>query len=81
MTFGIIGSGSWATALAKILTDRKHSINWWIRNKNAIDYIVKNNNNPNYLRSAKFDISLLTMSAKIEDVVAQSNVLVVAVPS
>ena len=55
MTFGIIGSGSWATALAKILTDKKHSINWWIRNKNAIDYIVKNNNNPNYLRSAKFE--------------------------
>ena len=81
MTFGIIGSGSWATALAKILTDRKHSINWWIRNKNAIDYIGKKNNNPNYLRSAKFDTSLLTMSAKIEEVVAQSNVVVVAVPS
>ncbi|MFZ1533978.1 MAG: NAD(P)H-dependent glycerol-3-phosphate dehydrogenase [Chitinophagaceae bacterium] len=81
MHFGIIGSGSWATALAKILTDRKHSINWWIRNKNAIDYIGKKNNNPNYLRSAKFDTSLLTMSAKIEEVVAQSNVVVVAVPS
>ena len=81
MRFGIIGSGSWATALAKILTDRKHSINWWIRNKNAIDYIGKKNNNPNYLRSAKFDTSLLTMSAKIEEVVAQSNVVVVAVPS
>jgi len=81
MTFGIIGSGSWATALAKILTDKKHSINWWIRNTDAIDYIKKNSNNPNYLRSAKFDTSLLTMSPKIEDVVAQSNVLVVAVPS
>ena len=39
MTFGIIGSGSWA--IAKILTDKKHSINWWIRNTDAIDYIKK----------------------------------------
>ncbi len=81
MTFGIIGSGSWATALAKILTDKKHAINWWIRNPDTINYIREKGNNPYYLSSAKFDISLLTMSTEVRDVVAQSDVLVVAIPS
>ena len=81
MTFGIIGSGSWATALAKILTDKKHSINWWIRNANTIQHIQEHGNNPSYLTSAKFDTALLTMSASVKEVVAKSDVLVIAVPS
>ena len=81
MNFGIIGSGSWATALAKILTDKKHSINWWIRNAETIKYIRDNGNNPNYLSAAQFDNSLLTMSTSIKEAVADADVLVVAVPS
>jgi glycerol-3-phosphate dehydrogenase (NAD(P)+) len=81
MTFGIIGSGSWATALAKILTDKKHSINWWIRNEDSIRHIQQYHHNPHYLRSAGLDVSFLTMSTSIKDVVAKSDVLVIAVPS
>jgi glycerol-3-phosphate dehydrogenase (NAD(P)+) len=81
MQFGIIGSGSWATALAKILADRKHSIHWWIRNAETIDHIKKRGHNPRYLPTAHFDVSLLTMSTDIKEVVRNSNVLVIAVPS
>ena len=81
MTFGIIGSGSWATALAKILTDKKHTINWWIRNVDTIKHISDKGNNPGYLSLAKFDTSLLSMSTDVKEVVAKSDVLVVAVPS
>ncbi len=81
MVFGIIGSGSWATALAKILTDKKHAINWWIRNEETIRHISEKGFNPNYLSSAKFDTSLLTMSADVKEVVSKSDVLVIAVPS
>ena len=81
MRFGIIGSGSWATALAKILTDKKHSINWWIRNTDTIRHIDERGYNPRYLRNAKFDVSFLSMSADIRQVAAKSDVLVVAVPS
>ena len=81
MRFGIIGGGSWATALAKILTDRKHSINWWIRNQQTIDYIKEHCHNPNYLSSVKFDCSLLSLSSDVKEVVKNSDVLIVAVPS
>jgi glycerol-3-phosphate dehydrogenase (NAD(P)+) len=81
MRFGIIGSGSWATALTKILVDRKHAVNWWIRNADTISYMQLHHHNPNYLSAATFDVSLLSMSSDIKQVVQQSDVLIVAVPS
>jgi glycerol-3-phosphate dehydrogenase (NAD(P)+) len=79
--FGIIGGGSWATALAKILTDRKHSINWWIRNPEIIDHLQRQGHNPTYLSAAKFDVSLLSLSTDIREVIKRSDVIIVAVPS
>ncbi len=81
MTFGIIGGGSWATALAKILVDKKHAIHWWMRNDDTIKYISERKHNPHYLRSARFDTGLLSMSSDIRKVVKASDVLIVAVPS
>ena len=81
MRFGIIGSGSWATALAKILTDSKHSINWWIRNTDTLEHLMTKGNNPRYLSAAKFDTSFLTLSTAIKEVVANSDILVIAIPS
>ena len=81
MKFGIIGSGSWATAIAKILTDKKHAISWWIRNEETILHIKQRFHNPHYLSSTYFDVSLLNMSSSIKDVLAASDILIVAVPS
>jgi len=80
-TFGILGGGSWATALAKILTDKKHSINWWIRNDNTINQIQKAHHNPHYLSSVDFDISLLKMSTSIQEVIKNSEIVIIAIPS
>lgn len=79
--FGIIGSGSWATALVKILTDNQKNVNWWIRNNPVIQHIQNRRHNPHYLSSAYFDVSRLNMSDDINRIVEQSNVLVLAVPS
>ena len=81
MNFGIIGGGSWATALAKILTDKNHSIHWWIRNEDSIKHIQQRRHNPHYLSSVYFDTSLLSMSTDIKKVVDQSDVIVIGVPS
>lgn len=80
-TFGIIGSGSWATALAKILTDNKHPVNWWIRNEATINHFRAKHHNPHYLSAVHFDASLLSLSNDLEKVINNSGILVIAVPS
>jgi glycerol-3-phosphate dehydrogenase (NAD(P)+) len=81
MRFGVIGSGSWATALVKILTDNRQPVGWWIRNESTIRHIKARHHNPQYLPSVYFDTTLLTMSDKPADIVAAADCLVMAVPS
>ena len=81
MRFGLIGSGSWATALAKILTDNKYPIYWLIRSEATIRHLHHRHHNPHYLSSVYFDTSLLQLSNNIHEVVANSDCIVVAVPS
>jgi glycerol-3-phosphate dehydrogenase (NAD(P)+) len=81
MQFGMIGSGSWATALAKLLTDNGNNINWWIRNDTTIKTIQTRRHNPHYLHSAYFNVQQLSLSSNIAEVVANSDVLVIATPS
>lgn len=81
MRFGLIGSGSWATALAKILTDNRQSISWLIRSEPTISHIQKRHHNPHYLSSVYFDTSLLDLTSNPTEVVEKSDCLIVAVPS
>lgn len=81
MKIGIIGSGSWATALAKIVTDNKIPINWWVRNDDIIRHLHQRHHNPHYLSSVYFDTALLSLSTDVNKVVAESDCIVIAVPS
>jgi len=81
MKFGMIGSGSWATALTKILTDNLHPVKWWVRNNDTIQHLQKRKHNPHYLSAAYFDVSLLDISSNLEYVIEQSDVLIIASPS
>jgi len=81
MKFGIIGSGSWGTALAKILTDNKKEINWWIRSNSNITSFKHRRHNPHYLSSTFFDTKLIDFSTNAEDVIAKSDIIIIVVPS
>lgn len=81
MNFCIIGGGSWATALAKMLTDNGHSIGWWLRSQKMIDHINKRKHNPQYLSSVYFDTTKLHLSNTVAAVVEKADVIVICIPS
>jgi len=78
---GILGSGSWATALAKIVTDNNHSVNWLVRNEKIANHIRQRNHNPNYLSSVFFRNQQLSISCDIAEVVGKSDCIIIAIPS
>ncbi|MCH5598494.1 NAD(P)H-dependent glycerol-3-phosphate dehydrogenase [Niabella ginsengisoli] len=79
--FGVIGSGSWATALVKILTDNGNKVHWWVRNDASASYIKSRSHNPHYLTSAILKTKLLKIDSDLKKIVSAANVLIVAVPS
>ena len=81
MNVAIIGSGSWATALAKIVMHNATDINWYIRKQETIDEFIEIRRNPNHLEWAYFDVWRIHFSADINAVIEQSDLLVLAVPS
>lgn len=81
MQFGIIGSGSWATALAKILTDNHHTINWCVRSARIVNDLYKKKYNPDYLSSVHFDPALIRLYTDVNLMLEQTDCVVVAIPS
>lgn len=81
MTFGILGSGSWGTALAKILTDNGNKIWWWNRSEAAIQQFKTRHHNPQYLSSAHFDINKLQLTSNAAEVISNADTIVIAIPS
>jgi glycerol-3-phosphate dehydrogenase (NAD(P)+) len=77
----VIGGGSWATALVKLLLNNIPTVNWYIRNPDNIQFIKTNKHNPNYISSILFDTSRIQFFSNITEVINESDILVFAVPS
>lgn len=77
----VIGGGSWATAIAKILLTNADSINWYMRRQDQIDDFIRYSKNPSYLTALKFDTSKINFTSDINAVVRDSDVLIFATPS
>ena len=78
---GIIGGGSWGTAIVKMLGENVDALNWWMRNEDAIKHIQKFGHNPNYISDAELKKNKLNISSDINEIVENSDYLVLAVPS
>jgi glycerol-3-phosphate dehydrogenase (NAD(P)+) len=81
MTFGILGSGSWGTAIAKILTDNGNTIYWWNRSEAHIRYIQERHHNPQYLPAAHLHTASIHLTTKPAEVIANSDVIVMVIPA
>lgn len=77
----IIGGGTWATAIAKLVLFNVDSINWYMRRRDRIADFKRLGHNPVYLSSVKFDIDRINFSSNINKVVRESDTLVFVTPS
>ena len=77
----VIGGGSWATAIVKILSNNVKQVNWWVRNAETCEHIKKYKHNPNYLSSVEFESGKLFVSIDLKEIVSKSDVIILAVPS
>lgn len=77
----IIGSGSWATALAKLFLNNTAGINWYIRKEEDVVFFKEYKNNPKYLSSVEFDTDKIKFYTSISDCVKDSDYLILAIPS
>lgn len=79
--FAVLGGGSWATALVKMLCENLDTVHWYMRNQDAIDFIKKQNHNPNYLTTVTFDTEQLALTSDINEAIEAADVLIFAIPS
>ena len=77
----IMGGGSWATAIAKMVLAQAESINWYMRRDDRITDFKRLGHNPAYLTGVKFDMKRINFSSNINDVVKESDTLIFVTPS
>lgn len=78
---GVLGSGSFATAIVKMLTENCKVVHWCVRNEFVKGAIELRHHNPTYLTAVQFDIKKLKMTTDINEFVSQCDIVVLATPS
>ena len=81
LRFSVFGGGSWGTALVKMLSENLDSVGWYMRNESAIRHIKKERHNPNYISAVEFNVEKLKLTHDLNKAVAESDVLIFAIPS
>ncbi len=78
----VLGSGSWGTALVKILLEHSDTkVDWWVRSEETAEYIRTKGSNPKYLRSVKFDTSRINVSTNVQELISQNDIVLLVTPS
>ena len=80
-SIGILGSGSWATALVKILSENTLNLNWFVRNPESVEQIKSVGRNPKYLSYVDLNLNKLKISSDINKVIYDSEIVIIAIPS
>ncbi len=78
---GILGGGSWATAIIKIIGNQRNDINWYMRDEESADYIKIHKRNPKYLSSVKINPKNVRIFTDINKIVNVSDILILCIPS
>jgi glycerol-3-phosphate dehydrogenase (NAD(P)+) len=77
----VLGGGSWATAIVKMLSENLETIGWYMRSVYALEHIKRNKHNPSYLSSAELHPEQLDLSNEMDYIVENYDILIFAIPS
>jgi glycerol-3-phosphate dehydrogenase (NAD(P)+) len=80
-SIAVIGGGSWATAIIKILSENNVSIRWWLRDRAAVEHIRKHHYNPDYLRDVRLSPRKVKTFTKITDALNGAEYVILAIPA
>jgi glycerol-3-phosphate dehydrogenase (NAD(P)+) len=80
-TVSVIGGGSWATAIVKVLSNTVENINWWVRSKETVDFIQKYHHNPSYLSDVEINLQKVNVNNELKHSLQSADLIILAVPS
>ena len=81
LKFAVFGSGSWATAIVKMLCENQDEVGWYMRSVYIKEHLLKEQHNPSYLSSVEFHLEQLKLSNDINEMVEYADVLIFVIPS
>ena len=77
----MVGGGSWATALIKILSENNVAIKWWLRSKADADHIKQFHHNKSYLSDVQINPRKVKVYTRVRDAFKESEFVILAVPA
>lgn len=77
----IVGSGSWATAMAMVLTSNGRKVAWYIDRPEIYRHVRRYHQNPHYLTSVVFDPEMIIALDDIAEAVAASETVILVTPA
>jgi glycerol-3-phosphate dehydrogenase (NAD(P)+) len=79
----MIGGGSWATAVIKMLSDNltEKEIYWWLRDTASIAHLKQYKHNPKYLSSVELRLPENNISNDISQIIEQADYVILNVPA
>lgn len=80
-SIGLIGHGSWATALLYVLTQNENLVTWYLPNLSWINSIQTTQRNPKYLKNTDLKVKNIILSNSLQEVVRDSDILFIVIPA
>lgn len=77
----VIGHGSWATGIVKILSENEQRVGWYVRNPDVLASLRGEGRNPRYLTDVEFDPSRLDLTDDVNRAVREADIIILAAPS
>ena len=81
LKYAVFGSGSWATAIVKMLCENRDQVGWYVRSPQTVDYVLSEQHNPSYLSAVEFQVDQLYLDSDINKMADYADVLIFAIPS